>query len=88
MRAGYAEAAAHKAVHAMFIRRVARYEQRYRSGEDILVPLHAMLKTWLVHHIKRDDAAYVASLRPNIEKVVDNARNDGWLHRTLKSIFG
>ncbi len=87
-RAGYEMAEAHKAVHTIFIKRVARYQQRYRSGEDVLAPLHSMLKTWLLHHIKRDDAAYVSCMRPTIEKVVENTKESGWLQRNLKAIFG
>jgi hemerythrin len=86
--AGYQSAKEHKAVHDFFIKRVARYLVRFHAGEDIFVSLHSMLTTWLLHHIKRDDAAYVSCMRLDIEQIVEGRKESGWLDRTLRMIFG
>jgi hemerythrin len=84
---GYKLAKPHKAIHEIFIRRVAKYQKRYNGGEDIAEQLHGMLKTWLVHHIMRDDSAYVSAVKANIKSLVEDKTATGWLHRTLGSLF-
>ncbi|HEY0665888.1 MAG TPA: bacteriohemerythrin [Gallionella sp.] len=84
---GYALAKPHKGVHDRFIKRIALYQERYSAGDDIARELHGMLSTWLVHHIKRDDMAYVTEVRANILDVLsDNKRKtvEGWLRRFFK----
>jgi hemerythrin len=87
IESGYKLAEAHKASHEAFIKRVARYRQRHHAGEDIAEQLHGMLRTWLLHHIKRDDAAYVAAIRPDAAAVAADRTATGWLSRTLGTIF-
>ncbi len=43
--AGYLYAKPHKAVHEMFIKRVAKYQEKHNAGEDIAPKLHGMLST-------------------------------------------
>lgn len=85
--AGYKFAKPHKAIHDMFVKRVARYQQRHAEGEDIAEQLHSMLNTWLLHHIKRDDAGYVSEVKSSITKLVQDKKEGGWLSRTLNRFF-
>lgn len=85
--AGYRFAGPHKAIHDVFVKRVAKYQERHAAGEDIAEQLHTMLNTWLLHHIKRDDAGYVAEVQASITKLVQDRKEDGWLSRTLGKFF-
>jgi hemerythrin-like metal-binding domain len=60
--AGYPYLRAHKRIHDLFIRRVARYKERFLAGEDIAEELHDTLVRWLITHIKSEDANYGPSL--------------------------
>jgi hypothetical protein len=47
-----------------------------------------MLSTWLVHHIQRDDMAYVKDVTHYLHhNLQQNASEHGWLARTLKRII-
>jgi hemerythrin len=46
-----------------------------------------MLGSWLVHHIKRDDMAYVSAVNSNINKIVQDKKEGGWLSRSLGRFF-
>jgi len=85
--AGYELATLHKAVHDRFIKRIAKYQERHNAGEDIARELHGMLSTWLLHHIKRDDMAYVAEVKANILGIIsdrEKKEDSGWLKRFFK----
>lgn len=90
--ANYRMAVPHKAVHEMFIKRVARYQERHASGEDVGRSVYGMLGTWLIHHIKRDDRAYVpyvkATLETSLPQVIEARKKSGWLGRSLSKLFG
>lgn len=84
--AGYPYCKPHKKVHELFTRKVAEYQQRMELGDDVAEELHAMLARWLVNHIKRDDADYVASVRASMTPVaaaapVEAKKTGGWLSR-------
>jgi hemerythrin len=85
--AGYKFSKPHKAVHDMLAKRVASYQQRHNAGEDIADQLHAMLCTWLVHHIKRDDMAYVSEVKASIMNIVKDKNEGGWISRSLLRFF-
>lgn len=85
---GYRYAVPHKAVHEMFIKRLGGYQQRHNAGENVTEQLHSMLWTWLVHHIKRDDMAYVAEVGVKAQAATQDKKESGWLGRTLKRVFG
>lgn len=84
---GYQYAQPHKAVHDLFIKRLSKYQERHVQGEDIAPQLHAMLSTWLIHHIKRDDMAYVAEVKNSINHIVENKKEGHWLNRSLRRFF-
>jgi hemerythrin len=46
-----------------------------------------MLCTWLVHHIKRDDMAYVAEVKANMLNIVKDKKEGGWISRSLQLFF-
>jgi hemerythrin len=85
--AGYQLAKPHKAVHDLFAKRIATYRQRHNAGEEVAEQLLGMLGTWLVHHIKRDDMAYVSVLKANIIKIVQDKKEGSWLNRSLGRFF-
>lgn len=85
--AGYQYAKPHKAVHEVFIKRVAKFQEKHDSGEDVAAQLHAMLSTWLIHHIKRDDMAYVQEVNASINRIVENKKEGNWLSRSLGRFF-
>ncbi|MDH2916428.1 MAG: bacteriohemerythrin [Gallionella sp.] len=85
--AGYLYAKPHKGVHGMFVKRIEKYQERHNSGENIAEELHAMLGIWLIHHIKRDDMAYVAEVKDSLLGVIaERARNNdgGWIKAFFK----
>jgi len=85
--AGYKYAKPHKKVHDLFVRRVNDYVERFRLGEDVSDGLHQMLTSWLINHIKRDDADYVGAVRVSMEQIVSDRKknnDDGWFRRFFK----
>jgi len=87
IEAGYVYATPHKAIHDTFAKRISKYQVRHNLGEDISEQLHGMLTTWLVHHIKRDDMAYVSSVVTNIGDQVQDKGKGGWISRSLGRFF-
>ncbi|GAB1394308.1 bacteriohemerythrin [Rhodocyclaceae bacterium] len=85
--AGYGFAKPHKAIHDTFAKRVARYQERHAAGEDVARQIYEMLCTWLVHHIKRDDMAYVAEVKSNMNRLVEDKKPGSWIGRTLARFF-
>lgn len=85
--AGYKFAKPHKAIHEVFTKRVATFQERHNAGEDIAEQLHSMLGTWLAHHIKRDDMAYVSEVKANITSIVKDKKEGGWLSSSLGRFF-
>ncbi|NMG36715.1 bacteriohemerythrin [Azoarcus sp. TTM-91] len=84
---GYAYLKAHKRVHQLFTRRVEEYRERFKRGEDVSAEIHRLLSSWLLNHIKHDDADYVATVSPQIKDTLDEQKNAGWLARTLGRFF-
>jgi len=84
---GYQFAKPHKAVHDVFIKRVEKYQEKHCAGADVSLQLHSMLSTWLIHHIKRDDMAYVSEVNAKITSVIQNKKEGNWLGRSLGRFF-
>lgn len=85
--AGYKYAKPHKKVHDLFVRRVNDYVERFKLGEDVTDSLHQMLTSWLINHIKRDDADYVGAVRASMEQIVNERKknnDEGWFKRFFK----
>jgi hemerythrin len=85
--AGYKFFKPHKAIHDTFAKRVARYQERHAAGEDVARQIYEMLCTWLVHHIKRDDMAYVAEVKSGMNQLVEDKKEGSWIGRTLARFF-
>jgi hemerythrin len=85
--AGYQLALPHKAVHDIFVKRVRKYQLRHAAGENVAEQLLSMLGTWLVHHIKRDDMAYVSAVSANITRLVKDKQEGSWISRSLGRFF-
>mgnify|MGYP001811747728 CR=1 FL=1 len=84
--AGYPFIKGHKRVHQLFVKRIGDYVQRFRMGEDITDELLNTLKAWLINHIKSDDNDYAEVVRVNLQGM--SKEKEGWIARSLKSIFG
>lgn len=85
--AGYEYLRPHKKVHELFTRRINQYLNRYRLGDDVAGEIHGLLRTWLVSHIKHDDADYVAAVRDNILDIIaekQRSKHEGWLSRFFR----
>lgn len=84
--ADYMFAKPHKSVHEVFAKRIARYQERHNSGDNVAEELHAMLVNWLIDHIKRDDMAYVSAVKGNMLKVIAEKDKGGtaWIKRFFK----
>lgn len=86
--AGYKFCKPHKRIHDLFVKRVGEYVTRFKLGEDIIDEVHTMLVYWLIHHIKSDDADYVAAVKANMQEVIsakEKAKDDGgWFKRFFK----
>lgn len=66
--ANYPYIAAHKKVHDQFRERVAEYQARFNKGENVTRLLNSMLVTWLLNHIKRDDADFAEVVRNHLKQ--------------------
>ncbi|MBN8442159.1 MAG: bacteriohemerythrin [Thauera sp.] len=86
--AGYPFAKAHKRVHELFVRKVGEYVERHRLGDDVSEELHKLLATWLMNHIKRDDADYVGAVKTSMIGIIAEKREKkeegGWFSRFFK----
>ena len=86
--AGYQYCKPHKKVHELFTRRVAEYQQRLELGDDVGEELHQLLCRWLINHIKRDDADYVASVKANMVGIIkekeEKKESRGWFSRFFR----
>lgn len=85
--AGYTMAKEHKAVHDLFVKRVAGYKEKHKAGQDVSQQVHSMLSTWLVHHIKRDDMAYVEDVKASLGRLSERQEGGSWLSRAIGTFF-
>ena len=85
--AGYKYCKPHKKVHELFVRRVNEYMERFKLGDDVSAEIHKLLSSWLINHIKRDDADYVAAVKANMSGIIsekEKKKDDGWFKRFFK----
>lgn len=85
--AGYQYCKPHRKVHELFIRRINEYVERYKRGEDITTELHKLLSAWLINHIRRDDADYVAAVKANMIGIIaekEKKKDRGWFGRFFR----
>jgi len=87
-KANYPFYKAHKRVHEIFTKRVAEFQQRANGGENVAPELLAMLKIWLVNHIKGDDKDYVEAVVNSLGIELKRPEKSGWLSASLKRLFG
>lgn len=83
-QAGYPFVKAHQKVHELFARRVGEFQQRFELGEDVTEPLLTLLRTWLINHIRRDDADYAQIVKQNVvntEPVKNKGKGKSWFKR-------
>lgn len=74
-------------MHDLFVRRVNDYLERFRLGDDIVDEIHHMLTSWLINHIRRDDADYVSAVRANMIGIIaekEKSKDEGWFRRFFK----
>jgi hemerythrin len=88
VKAGYKHAASHKMVHDVFTKRMAKYRERHKAGEDIAGLLHEALSTWLLLHIKREDKNFVPDVKRSMGGMVSGDDGGDWLSRSVSGFFG
>ena len=89
LHANYAFYATHKHTHTKFAKRVREFKRRADNGESVGHEVLAMLKKWLVHHIKGEDADYVAVVRQSLNMPRElHEPTAGWMSKTLRRFFG
>jgi hemerythrin len=88
VKAGYKHAASHKMVHDVFTKRMAKYRERHKAGEDIASLLHEALSTWLLLHIKREDKNFVPDVKRSMGGMVSGDDGGDWLSRSVSGFFG
>ncbi|WP_086929560.1 bacteriohemerythrin [Agarilytica rhodophyticola] len=84
--AGYPFLAPHKKVHQLFIDKINKYVARFEAGEDITEELLAMLKNWLINHIKNEDGDY-ADLVFSVQDKLHHAARGGLITRMMRVLF-
>ncbi|MBI5918277.1 MAG: bacteriohemerythrin [Nitrosomonadales bacterium] len=85
-KAEYPFIKAHRRVHEIFTKKVVEFQNRAKAGENVAPEILSMLKTWLVNHIKGDDADYVESVKRSLGDQ-KHAEQSGWLGSALKKFF-
>ncbi len=83
--AGYPFLGPHQKVHALFIKKVSAFVERFDAGEEITDELLTMLQKWLVNHIRNEDGDYKEVVLASMRQM---KRKPGWLSRTLGRFFG
>lgn len=59
---GYKSIGPHRFEHAVFMRRIHEFIDRFESGENIVEEMASFLYTWLIDHINKTDKVMVWSL--------------------------
>ncbi len=63
-KVNYADLAAHKREHAVFIQKVSDLQSQYSKGNVALtMPVMEFLKDWLVNHIQKVDKKYMGIIK-------------------------
>jgi hemerythrin len=82
---GYASFQTHKSGHDLFVQNVLTNRAQLESGTDITKQLLSTLKSWLMYHIKYDDANYVADVKRHLAE--KSQRESGWFSRLAQRFF-
>jgi hemerythrin len=83
-KGGYPLTEPHRAVHENFTRQIHRYREEHQNGAEVAKKLLSSLRVWLTNHISRYDRDYVAAVKQRL----DEHQKSGWVHKTLKRLFG
>lgn len=87
-KVGYKFAKSHKSVHDIFVKRLAKYRDRHRAGEDVAQQLLEILTTWLMLHIKREDKNFVPDALLGTSGRTKGESGEDWLSRSVAGFFG
>lgn len=74
----------HRGIHALFVKRLTDYRQKFEEGHSIENDLYRLLSKWLINHIQHDDQDYVDSVRDNMLsylKSQEQKKGKGWFAR-------
>ena len=69
----------------LFVQNVLANKAELESGVDITKQLLSTLKSWLMYHIKYDDANYVADVKRHLAE--KSQRESGWFSRLAHRFF-
>lgn len=88
IKADYPFFKAHKRVHEVFTKRIAQFQTRSNSGENVAPEVLSLLKIWLINHIKGDDRDYAAIVKKTMGLQATEDKEQVWVVSLLKKIFG
>lgn len=74
----------HRGIHALFVKKLNDYRQRFERGESVENDLYRLLSKWLINHIQHDDQDYVDAVRDNMIhylKAQEQKKGKGWFAR-------
>lgn len=74
----------HRGIHALFVKRLTDYRQKFEEGHSIEHDLYRLLSKWLINHIQHDDQDYVDSVRDNMLsylRVQEQKKGKSWFAR-------
>lgn len=83
----YAHLIPHQKTHALFTRRIHEMKDRFESGENVTEELALLLRSWLIDHIKCDDASYADLVKQQF-LTQESDRQQAWIQRAFKRFFG
>ncbi len=83
----YATLVPHQRTHGRFIQRIEGLRDRFEAGEDVAAELGELLKTWLIGHIRSEDARYAPAVK---ERFLSRgaASQRSWIGRAIERFFG
>jgi hemerythrin len=88
VKVGYKHAKSHKMVHDLFAKRMAKYRERRKAGDDVADNLLEALNSWLLLHIKREDKNFVPDVKRSMGEMVTGNAGEDWLSRSVSGFFG
>ena len=74
----------HRGIHALFVKRLHDYREKFDQGVSVENDLYRLLSKWLINHIQHDDQDYVDAVRDNMIhylKVQEQKKGKGWFSR-------
>ena len=82
----YGHLVPHQKTHAAFTERIHSMKERFDAGEELTEELAILLRSWLIDHIKCDDASYADLVKQQFLTQKED-RQKAWIQRTFQRFF-